>query len=235
MPKNNAIDIDITTGGGFTHTFPSASGTLASISFAQTFTGVQTFNSPIELGHASDTTFSRVGAGVAAIEGVNILTTATGLPLAGGTMTGNITLGENASIALDPAGSADGRWSGITVTATSGYAQVFGDLVYLDSTNSRWQMADADAATTADRMLAMVVVTGTNGNACTLLLIGNIRADAKFPALTIGSAVYVGETAGAIQVAIPVGADNVIRRVGYALTADEIYFNPSMDSQITVA
>jgi len=72
MPKNNAIDIDITTGGGFTHTFPSASGTLASISFAQTFTGVQTFNSPIELGHASDTTLSRSAAGVLAVEGVVI-------------------------------------------------------------------------------------------------------------------------------------------------------------------
>jgi len=72
MPKNNAIDIDITTGGGFTHTFPSASGTLASISFAQTFTGVQTFNSPIELGHATDTTLSRSAAGVLAVEGVVI-------------------------------------------------------------------------------------------------------------------------------------------------------------------
>jgi len=189
----------------------------------------------INLGHATDTTIARVSAGVIAVEGNNVLTANTGLPLAGGTMTGNITLAENASIALDPAGSADGIYTGITMTATSGYAQAFGDLVYLDSTNSRWQLADADAATTSDRMLAMVVVTGTNGNTCTLLLQGNIRADAKFPALTIGSAVYVGETAGAIQVAIPVGADNIIRRVGYALTADEIYFAPSMDSQITVA
>ena len=64
---------------------------------------------------------------------------------------------------------------------------------------------------------------------------GNIRADSKFPAMTIGAAMYVGETPGAIQVAIPTGADCVIRRVGYALTADELYFNPSMDSQIAVA
>lgn len=35
--------------------------------------------------------------------------------------------------------------------------------------------------------------------------------------------------------AIPTGADNVIRRVGYALTADVIYFNPSSDVQTTVA
>jgi hypothetical protein len=36
----------------------------------------------IELGHASDTTLSRVSAGVVAIEGVNILTTATGAAIA---------------------------------------------------------------------------------------------------------------------------------------------------------
>lgn len=154
---------------------------------------------------------------------------------AGGTLTGDLTLGENTSIALDPAGSADGKYSGITVTGTAGYTQAFGDLVYLSSVDSRWELADADSATTADRMLAMVVSAGTDGTACKLLLQGIIRADAKFPALTIGSPVYVGETAGEIQVAIPTGVDNVIRRVGYALTADEIYFNPSMDSQTTVA
>lgn len=149
---------------------------------------------------------------------------------------GVITLAENAAIALDPAGSADGKYTGITVTGVAGYAQSYGDLVYLAAADSRWELADADAATTGDRMLAMVVVAGgSDGAACTLLLQGIIRADAKFPALTIGSAVYVGETAGAIQVAIPTGADNVIRRVGFALTADEIYFNPSMDSQTTVA
>lgn len=190
----------------------------------------------IELGHASDTSITRVSAGVAAIEGVNILTTGTGLPLAGGTMTGNITLGENASIALDPAGSADGKYTGITVTGTAGATLAFGDLIYLSSVDSRWELADSDAASTADRMMGMcVLAAASDGSATTVLLQGIIRADAKFPALTIGSAVYVGETAGAIQVAIPTGADNVIRRVGYAMTADEIYFSPSMDSQITVA
>lgn len=149
---------------------------------------------------------------------------------------GTITLAENTSIALDPAGSADGKYSGITIAGTAGTTLAFGDLVYLASADSRWELADADSATTADRMLGMVVLAAaSDGDPTTLLLVGQIRADAAFPALTIGSAVYVGETAGDIQVAIPTGADNVIRRVGYALTADEIYFNPSMDAQTTVA
>lgn len=184
----------------------------------------------IELGAATDTTLARVSAGVVSIEGVNILT------VAGGTLTGSITLGENTGIALDPAGSADGKWSGITITGVSDYTQAFGDLVYLKASNSRWAATDADASATAGPvMVAMVVSTGTSGNACTLLLQGQIRADAKFPALTIGAPVYVGETAGEIQVAIPTGADNIIRVVGFALTADEIYFNPSQDHQVTVA
>jgi hypothetical protein len=144
-------------------------------------------------------------------------------------------MAENTSIGLAASLSADEKYSGITITSTAGYSQAFGDLNYFDVSNSRWQLADADAATTADRWLAMVVVAGTNGNACTMLLIGNIRADAKFPTMTVGAPVYVGETAGAVQTAIPTGADNVIRRVGYAITADELYFNPSMDSQVTVA
>jgi len=80
-----------------------------------------------------------------------------------------------------------------------------------------------------------VLAAAADGSATTMLLLGQIRADAKFPALTIGAPIYVGETAGAIQVAIPTGADNVIRVVGFALTADEIYFNPSQDNQVTVA
>lgn len=154
------------------------------------------------------------------------------LTLAGG----NLVLSESTSIALDPAGSADGVWTGITVTATAGYTQAFGDLVYLAVADSRWELADADAAATAGPVaLAMVVVAGTDGAACTLLLQGIIRADAKFPAMTVGATQYVGETAGAIQGTIPTGADNIIRTVGYALTADELYFNPSTDWQITVA
>ena len=152
------------------------------------------------------------------------------LPLTGGTMTGPITLGENASIALDPAGSADGKYTGITVTGVAGYAQAFGDLVYLDPTDSRWEQVDANSASGADGdargMLALVVSTGTDGTACTLLLQGIIRADAKFPALTINNPIYVSETAGAVTQTQPTTTDAVIRIIGAAMTADEMYFNP---------
>lgn len=169
------------------------------------------------------------------INGTAIATTY--LAKAGGTLTGNITLGENTSIDLDPAGSADGKYSGICITGTAGTTLAFGDLIYLAVADSRWELTDADAVATSGTVLIgmCVLAAAGDGSATKILLQGQIRADAKFPALTVGAAVYAGETAGAIQVAIPTGADNVIRVMGFALTADEIYFNPSQDHQTTVA
>lgn len=158
------------------------------------------------------------------------------IPLAGGTLTGSITFGENTALIHDAALSADGKYDGEVRSGVAGTTLAFGDLVYLAAADSRWELADADSATTADRFLGMcVLAAAADGDPTTILLRGFIRADAAFPSMTIGSPVYVGETAGDIQTAIPTGADNIIRRVGYAWTADELYFAPSMDSQSTVA
>ena len=203
-------------------------------------TGNVTFSLPNDLRLTS----ASVGTNADSVPTLSSTSTLTNKTLTSPTLTtpsafttgGTITLAENTSIALDPAGSADGKYTGITVTGTAGYTQAFGDLVYLAVADSRWELAVADASATAGPvMLAMVVVAGTDGNACTLLLQGIIRADAKFPTMTVGATQFVGETAGAIQGSIPTGADNVIRTVGYALTADELYFNPSTDWQISVA
>ncbi len=137
---------------------------------------------------------------------------------------------EGGSVQLDQTLSADGTWSGVTMIGTAGYTQAFGDLVHLDPTDSRWELADANSASGADGdsrgLLAMVVVTGTDGNPCTLLLQGNIRADAKFATFTVNNPIYVSETAGAITQTQPTTTDVVIRVIGAALTADAIYFNP---------
>jgi len=74
-----------------------------------------------------------------------------------------------------------------------------------------------------------VLAAAADGNATTILLQGNIRADAAFPALTIGANVYAGLTPGDIVTTAPSATDDVVHVVGKALTADSIYFNPSMD------
>ena len=77
------------------------------------------------------------------------------------------------------------------------------------------------------RQLArMEMQAGTDGNACTLLLSGIIRADAKFPTFTVNNPIYVSETAGAVTQTQPTTTDAVIRIVGAALTADEMFFRP---------
>lgn len=162
------------------------------------------------------------------------LTNCTGLPASGiaaGVLGANITLGEGAGqIVLDAALSADGTYSGIVVVGTSGYTQAFGDVVYLDPTDSRWEACDANSAAGADGdcrgSVGMVVVAGTDGNTCTILIRGKIRADANFPTLTINNPIYISETAGDITQTQPTTTDVVIRIIGYALTADEMMFAP---------
>jgi hypothetical protein len=70
-----------------------------------------------------------------------------------------------------------------------------------------------------------------------MLMYGKIRADAKFPTFTIGALIYISAaTAGAVVAGAtnattgqPAGADNVVRVVGWANTADEMMFSPSQD------
>ena len=192
----------------------------------------------VSTGDLRVTTAGTNSASAVTVGGTQTLTskTLTSPAITTATFSGTQVLAENASIALDPAGSADGKYTGITIAGTAGATLAFGDLCYLKAADSQWYLTDADAAATADVMIGMCVLAANDNDPTVLLLMGQIRADAKFPAMTIGNPMYMGDdTAGTIETAIPAGADNVIRRVGYALTADELYFNPSMDSQITVA
>lgn len=232
---SGTITLAPTTGalGTITTTLPAFTGTVC-VAATSTTTTQALFASST----AGQPAYRAIAAGdlPATLTSGTAITNAALTTPAAFTTGGTITLAENTSIALDPAGSADGKYTGITVTATAGYTQAFGDLVYLSSVDSRWELADADALATAGNVaLGMVVVAGTDGASCTLLMMGRIRADAKFPAMTVGATQYVGETAGAIQGTIPTGADNIIRTVGYAITADELYFAPSSDWQVTVA
>jgi hypothetical protein len=147
------------------------------------------------------------------------------------TLGANILMGENTEILLDAALSADGKYCGITEDGTAGTALAFGDVVYLAAADSRWELADADAESTAGPVKIGIVVLAAagDGSATKILLRGKIRADANFPALTISAPVYVSTTAGDLQVAQPSGTDDVVRILGHANTADELDWNPARD------
>lgn len=163
------------------------------------------------------------------------LTNATGLPassLTAGALTANVTLGEGAGqIVLDAALSADGTYSGIVVAGTAGATLAFGDLVYFAAADSRWELTDADADSTAGavRIGICVLAAASDGDPTLILTFGKIRADTAFPDLTVGAPAYIGTTAGDIQTAQPSGTDDVIRIVGYGVTVNELFFCPSND------
>lgn len=187
-----------------------------------------------------DLRITNAGTNSASVVTVGGSQTLTGKTLTSPTLTtpsafttgGTITLAENTSVALNPAGSADGKYSGITVTGTGGATIAFGDLVTLDKDDSRWELVDISvaAAATGDArgIIGIAVSTSTDGNPITVLLHGIIRADAAFPTLTIGAAVYASTT-GDVVVTQPSTTDHVIRVIGYGLTADEMYFFPEND------
>jgi len=143
----------------------------------------------------------------------------------------NLTFDENVALIYDAALSADGKYCGVVRAGTAAAALAFGDVVYFVAASSKWALADADAASTGgDVQLGICVLAAAgDGSATTVMFVGMIRADAKFPALTIGAPVYLSGTAGAVQVAQPSSTDQVIRRLGFADTADSMYFNPSND------
>jgi hypothetical protein len=142
-----------------------------------------------------------------------------------------LTLPENVGLTLDTTLSADGTYSGIVEAGTAGTTLAFGDLVYFAVADSRWELADADADATsgAVKLGICVLAAASDGDPTTILLFGKVRADAAFPTFTIGAPVYAGTTAGDVQVAQPSGTDDVVRIVGYGVTGDVLFFNPSQD------
>jgi len=148
------------------------------------------------------------------------------LALAGGTMTGDIQMGET-SIKLDATLSGDGTWSGITTSGVSGVTTLaIGDLIYLNANDSRWELVDANLADGYDKLIGMALTVAADGAALEVLLYGKIRS-AVLPAGTVGSAAYMGETAGDIVLAAPTTASAAVRKVGHFLTAEDFLFNPS--------
>lgn len=228
--RQGYIGFSTTTASSDTGTIPYVAGTHA-------FTGVINATSPVFVTPALGTPSSGVVTNLTGTASINIngtvgATTPTTATFTTATINTGITLAENASIALDPAGSADGKYTGLTVTGIGGATIAFGDLVTLDKDDSRWELVDISvaAAATGDArgLIGIAVTSSTDGGALTVLLQGIIRADANFPALTIGAPVYASTT-GDVVVTQPVTTDHIIRVVGFGLTADEMYFNPSND------
>lgn len=138
------------------------------------------------------------------------------------------TLLENDSLKLDAALSADGKYNGITEAGTAGATLAFGDCVYQAVADDRWEKTKGDAeATTKPRIGICVLAAANDGDATVVLLIGKVRADAIFPTFTKYAPVFISEaTAGLLSSTAPSTVTNIVRCVGQAISADELWFNP---------
>jgi hypothetical protein len=130
-------------------------------------------------------------------------------------------------------GLADAEFCGITVEGTAGATLAFGDCCYFKATDSQWYLAKADVTATSGIVkLGMCVLAGNDNDPTRMLLYGNIRANSKFPSFSpLSGQVYVSAAdVGLITSTAPTGTtDFVVRVVGRANTADELFFNPSED------
>ena len=130
-------------------------------------------------------------------------------------------------IKFDSLLSTDGKYSGFTCDGVLGDTLAFGDLVYLNTTDQRWELTDANVeATSGNVRLAIVLASGVNGNTRLLLLCGFIREN-DWNFTSYGQALFVSTTAGDMSQTAPSTTGDIVRVVGYAgTTADEIYFSP---------
>jgi len=117
---------------------------------------------------------------------------------------------------------ADHSFSGETIIDTVGENVTLWNVLYLKSDGSYWK-ADADAATT---MPGVVLCTGNAnaGQAGPLLVRGFARDDTW--TWTVGGLIYVDTTAGSLTQTAPSATGDQVQILGYAKTADVIFFNP---------
>lgn len=119
---------------------------------------------------------------------------------------------------------ADGDWSGIwTEVTVDTNSTGFASALFIAS-DGNYDEADADAAATMP-CTVLALETGT-GAGKKVLLQGYIREDDW--AWTVGGLIYASATAGGLTQTAPSGSGDQVQVVGYSVTADSIYFDPSL-------
>ena len=107
--------------------------------------------------------------------------------------------------------------SGITTSVTKGKIYYF--------SGTAWVLADADAASSGSKMLAVAAGTGT---ASSVGMCVRGMATLANDAGTIGDIIYLSTTAGEGTSTAPSGSGDIVRIIGYCMdsTNGQIFFNP---------
>jgi len=147
-----------------------------------------------------------------------------------GTVSGGIVdVAQEAHLDSSP---ADETVSGITATFTAGEALERGEVVYFKASDSKMHKAVASAAGTmpAVAMAAADISADATGK---FLLYGFIADNGTFPSYTVGAKIYAPEAETSSQnvpeETAPDSDGDFVQVVGYAVTANSLFFNPSND------
>lgn len=139
---------------------------------------------------------------------------------------------------IDGLPNTDHNYTGhATNTFSSGYSASAMDLVFLGS-GGKWLEVDSDTVTNCNGLLGIAMEAKNNTEPMLVVLPGSFVRDDNWD-WTVGATLYAGgtdgTTVGGMQETIPTVGDGVVKVVGFAVTADVIFFNPSPDQHTTVA
>ena len=142
---------------------------------------------------------------------------------------GELTLAGSAHFDSSP---ADETVSGITATFTAGEALVRGEVVYFKASDSKMHKAVATASATS-RCVAMAAADIAQDATGKFLLLGFLADNGSFPSYTIGGVLFTPEAETSSQnvpeQAAPDTDGDFVQTLGWAVTANSVFFNPSFD------
>ena len=197
-------------------------------------------------GRSASEVLSDIGAGAAAGSS-SIVTTGA---LDAGSITSNFGTINNGASAITTTGTvsagivdvaqeahldsspADETVSGITATFTAGEDLVRGEVVYFKASDSKMHKAVATAAGTMPAV-AMAAADVSADATAKFLLFGFLQDNGTFPAYTVGGTIYAPEAETSSQnvpeQTAPDSDGDFVQVLGYAVTANAVFFNPSND------
>ena len=145
---------------------------------------------------------------------------------------GVVTFSQSVDHALDAhfdSSPADETVSGITATFTAGEDLVRGEVVYFKAGDSKMWKAVASAAGTMP-VAAMAAADISADAAGKFLLFGFLQDNGTFPSYTVGADLYAPEaetsSENVPEEAAPDSDGDFVQLVGYAVTANSVFFNP---------
>ena len=120
-------------------------------------------------------------------------------------------------------GDTDGTHQG-DVVYFGGTTSMTTGAIYHYKSDGTWELADADAASTSDGLLAVALGAASDTNG--MLLRGMVTLDHDPGA--VGDVLYLSTTAGDATATAPSGNNDIVRIIGYCLHASngQIWFNP---------